>query len=107
MFKVGDWVRIGDTVQRIIAINPENDYNITIDMVETDDDYVSIESIELWQPKEGEWCWYKHNLVRIEEINEYGYVRTMSASFCNKIFFEGFKDCEPFIGELPSFIKGK
>lgn len=104
-FKVGDWIKIGDAIQQITAINPENDYNITCDMVETTDDYVSIESIEPWYPKEGEWCWYKHHLVRIDEINEYGYVRAMSASFCEQFDFDGFKECEPFIGELPSFIK--
>lgn len=65
------------------------------------------EDVELWQPKEGEWCWFKDEkntigsltqLVGIEEDGTYyGY------SSC------GIPDkapcVEPFIGELPTFLK--
>jgi len=36
-FKIGDWVRISGTVQRVIDINPPTDYDqfFDIDMIET------------------------------------------------------------------------
>ena len=107
-FKIGDWVRISGTIQRVVEINPPTDYAqfFDIDMVETEDDYVSAEVVELWQPKEGEWCWYKNNLVKIIDITDCIYVKATPASFMDRfVFFADFLECEPFIGQLPSSVK--
>lgn len=114
-FKVGDWIKIGDTVQQITAINPENDYNITCDMVETTDDYVSIESIEPWYPKEGEWCWFDKNKLgkfwkkqgtrNYWTLSEFKNISEKTRIPSGDYFVSDY--CEPFIGQLPSFIKDK
>ncbi len=61
---------------------------------------------EHWQPKEGEWCWFwdkKDNTPSIGKIekyhNGYYYSSAFNGSICEY--------CEPFIGELPSFLKDK
>ena len=120
-FKVGDWVRISGTIQKVIDINPANDYNITADIIETEDDYVSAEVVELWQPKEGEWCWFFTDKMQldnvgilrkftqmesdIEDNDMFGCEPTVS----DKEEFESikvfYKYCEPFIGQLPIFLK--
>ena len=58
---------------------------------------------ELWKPEVGEWCWFwnkgssEPSLGQFkEEINGKYYVK-------RKIY--AFDFCEPFIGELPSFLK--
>jgi hypothetical protein len=81
------------------------------------------EDCELWQPKEGEWCWYKRQLCKVLDYNiplmsgnaTYYYVRLLSfdtdrdGDRCT--YRCSMKDvpfvCEPFIGELPTFIKDK
>lgn len=93
-FKVGDWIMLSGgrpwraTEFDIVHLN-------------------CYEDVEQWQPKEGEWCWFKDEkntigsltqLVGIEEDGTYyGY------SSC------GIPDkapcVEPFIGELPTFLQ--
>lgn len=97
-FKVGDWVR-----------SKENKFDFSLVSIDTEKFYKALGSNfedewELWQPKQGEWCWYKDNLVRITNINEYGYIRAETATQMKQFDFESFKECEPFIGNLPSFI---
>lgn len=76
------------------------------------------EKLKLWQPKEGEWCWFWNHeddvpilakYLRIEEC-----LRTSIITKNIQMFFvvsgrcygdNAFKYCEPFIGELPSFLK--
>ncbi len=96
-FKVGDWVRV--VGQKDIEI--VNNKNVSI----FNNPKKSI-FFKHWQPEEGEWCWYKDNLVRITNINEYGYIRAETATQMKQFDFESFKECEPFVGNLPSFIKG-
>jgi len=115
-FKVGDWVRISGTVQRVIDINPPTDYDqfFDIDMIETEDDYVSAEVVELWQPKEGEyvWFWKMHNkellymFGKFSHHNQFGYIideDENGAIISSKLRY--WDNCDPFIGKLPSFIK--
>ena len=94
-FRVGDWVIINGTPQRVTAINPENDYNITVDMVETEYEYVPFSAVKLWEPKDGEW-------VCVDRYDENAF---MVVRYNNS--FLTIEDCEPFIGHLPNFIKGE
>lgn len=110
-FKVGDWVIVNNVIQQIVDMNPENDYNIACDMLETTDDYVPMESADLWQPKEGEWCWF-YNDTETGEDTTLGVFKSKrgSAYNCKPIDREEiitFFCCEPFIGKLPSFPKDK
>jgi len=67
------------------------------------------EKLKLWQPKEGEWCWFcsvngNSELGQfIEEFFEgrYRYKRNGT----NSIFNCDAVRCEPFIGKLPTFLK--
>ena len=107
-FKVNDWVRHKRlrTTHRCTYVNGgEFDNKIsTIPSLSFDSEYMC--DYELWQPKEGEWCWYKNNLVKIIDITDSIYVKAKPASFMDRfVFFADFVDCEPFIGKLPSSIK--
>lgn len=94
--KVGDWV------------NLVRDDGIIFDTFQYDNDWNGKNgfSLELWQPKEGEWCWMwndgfdKPYLEKLMKIDKNG-------KFYAKSVGDRFKHCEPFIGELPSFIKDK
>ena len=99
-FKVGDWVR-----------SKENKFDFSLVSIDTEKFYKALGSNfedvwELWQPKEGEWCWYKNNLVKIIDITDCIYVKATPASFMDRfVFFADFLECEPFIGQLPSSVK--
>ena len=79
--------------------------------------------VEPWQPRAGEWCWFFTDKMQldnvgilrkftqmesdIEDNDMFGCEPTVS----DKEEFESikvfYKYCEPFIGNLPSFIKEK
>ena len=81
MFKVGDWIRDGYGYP----------YKITS---ETEAECIDASVHKLWKPKEGEWCWQSFS---DGEFNLHQYSSTSN----EKLKYE------PFIGELPSFIKEK
>lgn len=102
-FKVGDWVRDkvnGKVVQLAEHFHPGG--------------------IELWEPKPGEWCWFWNEysdvpiLAKLISIGsvfgrplEY---KVKTPSCISEISYNymsnmSFKKCEPFIGQLPSFLK--
>ena len=109
MFKVGDWVRLKD-----------KDFN-SVFQIELIDEYGNLfdntqkyrgeqQYYELWQPKEGEWCWFwdhTDSLIVLQQfkekiVNESKTVyRTTDIAGFETVFY----NCEPFIGELPSFLK--
>lgn len=104
-FKVGDWV-VSDT----------NIVPIRITQIVDDKFFVDKNSCrmwvggncELWQPKEGEWCWFGVLLVKVESISENPTIYTLYTKTSDGQEHKMVEtDCnlEPFIGELPSFIK--
>lgn len=96
MFKVGDWVRVKSEV--------DGEYIERYDEVSK---HYSCE-LELWKPKEGEWYWLDRVLCKITFINEYGPDEFYFIDSVNQTERKGFfsiSKIEPFIGELPSFIK--
>ena len=63
--------------------------------------------LELWEPKQGEWCWYKNLLVKVISINNRD-DGIISYSVSNPMLGESYSGAitlEPFIGQLPTFIK--
>lgn len=124
-FKVGDWV-ISSRYPKSPTIKIPDKHAIDTQIFGT---YTSsrgqahllyAHECRQWQPTEGEWCWFFNDttdvptLAKLIEITtlfgrdktynvktpscisetSYSYSRTMS-----------FKHCEPFIGQLPTFIK--
>jgi len=99
MFKVGDWVT---------WVNPANG-NKELTLIKTIEDKEAFDEWgeELWQPKEGEWCWFYNTgegkpfcgkFVTIIQKNNYTTYRAHNA-------WHECEYCEPFIGELPTFLQ--
>lgn len=104
-FKVGDWVKHIDS-NNIYLVNGFSIHGQTKEWLQAPDEYHLIPSTEceLWKPKEGEWCWYKHCLVKVLSI------RDTSCQVSAPMFGEqwtGSIELEPFIGQLPTFVKDK
>ena len=95
-FKAGDWVRdTREGMRKPIAQLKENCIALTHPEEHA-------KHFVLWQPKEGEWCWfYKEAYIKHTDLRQFrskgdeGYI-TMDFSY--------YTTCEPFIGQLPSFI---
>ena len=62
------------------------------------------------QPKEGEWCWFWDEGDYAPRLGTYMYTKDNSKGLNPKQYvsyslWESFHHCEPFIGNLPSFLK--
>ena len=92
-FKVGDWVRNKKRKHK--------PFMVTSSDLETDSpNYVKIDC-ELWQPQPGEWCWYsKWDKIVCVESYLCKYVLDM-----NEVEPEYKHKYEPFIGQLPTYLK--
>lgn len=114
-FKVNDWVRIKTPIFEYDGTDriAEGIKKLTIkNMWIFDENHFKMNPdkyIEHWQPKNGEWCWFKDekntigSLVQLVGIEEDGtYYGYSSCGMPDKA------TCvEPFIGKLPSFLKDK
>lgn len=94
-FKVGDWVtNLKD--QKIEQI----DYMWRLNQTKrkATEEFLKL-CCKPWQPKEGEWCWFWDGDINASPlIGKYGYL-SWTEQFYSII--------EPFIGDLPSFLKEK
>ena len=114
-FKVGDWVIHNGKYKRVTkAVDgyiDSLDNQVAVIMKE--------ESLELWEPKPGEWCWVFNKLrgipvlrraVRVEDNfkNRYDDVKfTKAVRVGREDYLDeevGYRFCEPFIGQLPTSI---
>ena len=102
-FKIGDWVIHNGVVKRVTkAVDgyiDSLDNEVAVIMKE--------ESLELWEPKDKKYFWYKNDLVRFHETQANLGLLLESARGCSYYPAEkNFEDyCEPFIGKLPSNLK--
>ena len=114
-FKVGDWVIHNGVVKQVTKV---------VDgLIDCLDNKVAVimkeESLELWEPKPGEWCWVFNKLrgipvlrrvVRVENNfkNRYDNVKfTKAVRVGREDYLDeevGYRFCEPFIGQLPTSI---
>ena len=101
-FKVGDWVIHNGVATRVTK---------AVDgYIDSLDNEVAVimkdESLELWEPNEKEYFWYKNDLVRFHETQTNLGLLLESARGCSYYPAEkNFEDfCEPFIGNLPTLI---
>lgn len=99
-FKVGDWVIDNGNIYRFVEPSSEDSYK------------KSLETLELWHPKEGEWCWFmfsdKYELRCLTLGKFIGFkadkdLRYTYSDVDGEIFSADV--CEPFIGELPTLLK--
>jgi hypothetical protein len=98
----GDWVRFNNQALQVRKIHKYTDTSkIWFNQLGGLGAY--LHEIEPWKPKEGEWCWFygpgKHELGQFRELHMNGLYYTNDIN--------AFEKCEPFIGELPSFIQNK
>ena len=102
-FKVGDWVIHNGVVKRVTkAVDgyiDSLDNEVAVIMKE--------ESLELWEPEDGKYFWYKNDLVKFDEIKTNCGTLLNSVRGCSYHTAEAnYKEyCEPFIGQLPTSIK--
>ena len=66
-----------------------------------------LSDVELWQPKEGEWCWFYDDT---EGTPIFGRFYKQDKDFGNCCYPQHqinspYSYCEPFIGELPTFLQ--
>ena len=102
-FKVGDWVIHNGVIKQVTK---------AVDgLIDSLDNQVAVimkeESLELWEPEDGKYFWYKNDLVRFHETQTNLGLLLESARGCSYYPAEkNFEDyCEPFIGKLPSNLK--
>lgn len=91
-FKVGDWIRELDPlpyVKTVYQLKQSDFFGVGRKSKE----YFT--NIELWQPKEGEWCWFYNSNIDKWYINKWENSESQIASLWHK-------NCKPFIGELPN-----
>ena len=101
-FKVGDWVRaIDGTDISIIGID-------TIRWYEEIEDKDIANEWELWQPKVGEWCHFIIKNTKFSVVAKFK-EKENGKFYCyldeTVLLDIPFDYCEPFISELPSFLK--
>ena len=101
-FKKGDWVIHNGVAKRVTkAVDgyiDSLDNEVAVIMKE--------ESLELWEPEDEKYFWYKNDLVRFHETQANLGLLLESARGCSYYQAEkNFEDyCEPFIGNLPTLI---
>ena len=110
MFKVGDWVRTEKGIFQIESID-EHDFiegvvhDIQIYFTDKTERWDWRDNCILWQPKEGEWCWYDEKyFVNIHKISkDQFYFHSLDGMYIDE--WDYLKRFEPFIGELPSCFR--
>lgn len=94
-FKVGDWIKEpNNTLTKLKEIPELNSYYA--------------EECVLWKPQPGEWCWF-WDAGNQPVLSRYKGYTKLTGYICDGDWYQkdmtGFQFCEPFIGELPSFLK--
>lgn len=102
-FKVGDWVIHNQKFKIVTKV-----VDGLIDCLDHSPARVMRkDTLELWDPKLGEWCWFHNGTVeslyfyKFHSIIFEGYIADIEHVMTAQIF----KYCEPFTGNLPTIIK--
>ena len=98
--KVGDWVRWDrGKVSEVLAVSEE--CLIKNHSALSNGCNIHNHDLELWKPQVGDWCWF---YTRDTPILSKFYVME-HGRYTESILWTNQDKCEPFIGNLPSFIK--
>lgn len=102
MFKVGDWVTYEKgkdfETARVEIVGQIPNY-IGVSTGEN----VPLDECGKWKPQAGEWCWFWNNETASATLNRF--ITSYGKDANETLSAEVYKHCEPFTGELPSFIK--
>ena len=93
-FKVGDWI-----------VEP-NGNKVRLNEVPEPGSYYA-EDCVLWQPLPNEWCWFwdhEDSLILLQKFVKHDVKNTFRATDLAGFEFN-YAHCEPFIGQLPNFLK--
>ena len=94
-FKVGDWVRFSWGKPFILT---EKDYKY----------FKDCNTLHLWQPQPGEWCWFWDNEYNIDLRKFHRYSEEENIYFAdNGVVYISYNFCEPFIGQLPTILQSQ
>lgn len=64
------------------------------------------EKLKLWQPKEGEWCWFEVQKRNYPSAFVWGFGKYIENGICEIMGYKtNFINCEPFTKKIPSFLK--
>jgi len=97
-FKVGDWVRLkvlDKTTHKLIKLDWNEHTKCYHPILEKFNGNIdSVNELELWEPQVGEWCWfYDNGIYEIPVLGKFSKLNDETV------------DIEPFIGELPTYLK--
>jgi hypothetical protein len=125
MFKVGDWVRYKDgSVVKLVQKLNDTCTKETLFRTRKDLEFLKDMGAELWQPKEGEWCWFYNktrdipvlrmfshfNEKAVPQTDNYEWIGDEKIYKCFRDIYKsstvGYWIAEPLIGELPLSLKG-
>ena len=111
-FKVGDWVVHNGVIKQVtMTVNGLiNSLDKQLVVIKKE------ESLELWQPRPGEWCWVYDKTTRIPVLRKFVCMNTKGETDYTTAFpYEvenidpssilHFRYIEPFIGQLPTILK--
>lgn len=92
-FKVGDWVRCVFKRSLVFLIRDEQELKnfSTFDYRE----------YEPWEPERGDVCVFSNGTISV--ISRFYAIE--HNRFTESIEFKNYKYCEPFIGDIPTFLK--
>ena len=89
-FKAGNWV-----------VHP--DANAPWKLSQNSINHLDNSKLELWQPQLGEWCWF-WNSGNFPELRQFKRILISNKYQSYQTFTYDY--CEPFLGKLPTTLKG-
>lgn len=103
-FKVGNWVVNKESKQRIIKkVTSVYSDTVTVGDSTVGINVMLIKDLELWEPKEGDICWFWNKSNIYPRLATF--INESLGSYYADTSNDGFDFCEPFIGQLPSYLK--
>lgn len=106
-FKVGDWVIHNGNLKKVTKV-----VNGLLNCLDKQPAIImKDESLELWKPQPGEWCWFHNGTIeslyfyKFHSIIYEGYIPDIPKDIEHIMTAQIFKYCEPFTGNLPTIIK--
>lgn len=110
-FKIGDWVSYDNGFKDVLfQIKEFECYGI----IKHNSKRIKEQYLKLWKPSRGEWCWFwsddmqtpvLDNFVYSKVDNTITFIELNPNPYVAHILDKAYQYCEPFIGELPSYIK--
>ena len=65
--------------------------------------YYAAEDCTLWEPKDGEWCWFWNDGTSLQ-IGKFSHMFGKDYAMHDEFGFDSFQHCEPFLGKLPTAL---